>query len=103
MKLFFIFIGELQGSPHPPLMGLQAPLRQWPRHEDETRPPDVAATHLSGSVVRADGPDGHAEGDPPRQDGGRKGGGRAAVAAAALVVGRVEVGKRFGKHGGNSN
>ena len=26
-----------------------------------------------------------------------------AAAAAALVVGRVEVGKRFGKHGGNSN
>ena len=61
MKLFFMFIGELQGFPPPALMALQAPLRQRLRHEDETRPPDVAATHLSGGGVRGHGPDGHAE------------------------------------------
>lgn len=43
------------------------------------------------------------QGDPPHQDGGGKGKEWRAVAVVVVVVGRVEVGKRFGKHGGNGN
>lgn len=41
MKLFLIFIRDLQG----PLMGPQSPLRPSLQQTDETHPPDVAGTH----------------------------------------------------------
>lgn len=47
MRLSFVFLGALQGFLRGPPMGLQAPLR----HEDETRPPDVAGTHSTRGVI----------------------------------------------------